>query len=228
MEMIQINLLPKEFRKRSSGLSLGKNEYYGLAAAAAVVLMLAGVTFYQTKRINKLNRDMEEATRMTQQLQKDIALVDALTEVKEKITQRLGAIERLDQHRTTWVGILEDVSQRIPEFTWLSQVREATAGNQPGSKKGAPAVSVTAGQPQIIPINIEGFSFTLNALANLMINLMRSNYFSDVELVSVDEMSFQEQKAYSYKLTATLHYLSDEELKKLMEKESGPNLLASY
>ena len=228
MEMIQINLLPKEFRRRSSGLSLGKNEYYGLAAAAAVVFMLAGVSFYQTKRINELNDEMEKATRMTQQLQKDIALVDALTDVKEKITQRLGAIDRLDQHRTTWVRILEDMSQRVPEFSWLSQIRETSAGNQPGGAKKNASVSVASDQIQTIPMNIEGFSFTLNALANFMINLMRSNYFSDVELVSVDEMNFQEQKAYSYKLTATLHYLSDEELKKLLEKESGPNLLASF
>ena len=61
-----------------------------------------------------------------------------------------------------------------------------------------------------------------------MINMMNSHYFSDVEMQSINEMEFKEQKAYNYKMTATLHYLSDKELNKLLEQESGPDILASF
>ena len=82
--------------------------------------------------------------------------------------------------------------------------------------------------PSKRPYEIEGYSFTLSSIANLMINMMRSNYFSDVDMVSVKEVELAEQKAYEYKMKATLHYLSDEELKKLLENQSGPDLLASF
>jgi hypothetical protein len=61
-----------------------------------------------------------------------------------------------------------------------------------------------------------------------MIKLMRSNFFSEVEMAGVDEVLFREQRIYNYKVNATLHYLSDEELKQLLEQESGPQLLASF
>jgi hypothetical protein len=109
---------------------------------------------------------------------------------------------------------------------WVSAFKEG--------KVAAPVVtdSTIPSNPSILPnfkpVTVEGFAFTLNSLANFMIKLMRSNYFSDVEMAAVDEVLFQEQKAYSYKLSANVHYLSDDELKELLESESGQGLLASF
>jgi len=236
MEMIQINLLPKEFRKKSGGMSIGKAGYYAIGATAGVIVMIVVISLYQMFQLKELEAKMEIARYRTQQLQKDIAIVDGLIEVKEKIMQRMEAVDKLDRHRTVWVRILEDISNRVPEFTWLSLVKEVP----PVVKKEAPK-RVKAGQapdttaamaatstPNTRPVQIEGFSFTLNSLAQFMIKLMRSNFFSDVEMVSAEEVQFQKQKAYNYQLSATLHYLSDDELKKLLENESGSNLLASF
>jgi Tfp pilus assembly protein PilN len=225
MDMIQINLLPKEFRKKSGGFSLGKSGYYAIGATAGVIVMIAVVTFYQMFQLNKLDENMEIARFRTQQLQKDIQVVDALIDVKQKIMKRMEAVDRLDQHRTVWVRILEDFSRQVPEFTWVSNFKEE-------APKPPAVVDTTAPQPvvdpNIKPVKVEGFAFTLNSLANFMINLMRSNYFSDVEMASVDEVLLQEQKVYNYKLTASVHYLSDDELKELLENESGPDLMASF
>jgi len=229
MDMIQINLLPKEFRRRTGKLSLGKTGYYAIGAFAGVVIMIAIVTFYQVFQISELEDKMEIARFRTQQLQRDIQVVDALIDVKQKIMQRMEAVEDLDQHRTVWVRILEDFAGRVPEFMWMSRFKE----NPPP----APVVDSTAdstqqvlaqAQPTTRPVNIEGYSFTLNSLANFMIKLMRSNFFSDVEMASVEEVLFREERIYNYKVNATLHYLSDEELKQLLEQESGPQLLASF
>ncbi len=230
MDMIRINLLPKEFRRRTGKLSLGKTGYYAIGAFAGIIIMVAIVTFYQMFQISELEDKMEIAQFRTQQLQKDIQVVDALIEVKQKIMQRMEAVETLDQHRTVWVRILEDLASRVPEFMWMSHFKE----NSPPP----PVVDSTAdstqqqalaqAQPITRPVNIEGYSFTLNSLANFMIKLMRSNFFSDVEMASVEEVMFREEKIYNYKVNATLHYLSDEELKQLLEQESGPQLLASF
>ncbi|MEZ5358903.1 MAG: PilN domain-containing protein [Candidatus Zixiibacteriota bacterium] len=225
MEMIQINLLPKEFRKRSGKLSLGKTGYYAIGAVVGVILMIASISGYQMYQLKELEKKMEIARFRTQQLQKDITVVDALIDVKEKLVKRMEAVNRLDRHRTVWVRILEDVSRQVPEFMWLSLFEE--------SRTPAPKADTTgAQQPMALattkPISLEGFSFTLNSLANFMINMMRSNYFSDIEMESVEEVMIQEQKAYNYRVHATVHYLSDEELEKLLVQESGPDLLAGY
>jgi Tfp pilus assembly protein PilN len=244
MDMIQINLLPREMRKATGRAALGKTGYYAIGAAAAVILMIAGVTFFQAFQLTDLGQKMEVARFRTEQLQKDIAVVDALIDVKAKIMQRMDAVNRLDRHRTVWVRILEDVSQRVPEFTWLGLLKEtepkkvvaaapATGANKPATAADnqptvAEEIPAAGSQPLTRPVEIEGFAFTLNSLANFMINLMQSHFFSDVEMASVEEVQFEKQKAYAYKLTATLHYLSDDELKKILENESGPSLLASF
>ena len=229
MEMIQINLLPKEFRRKTGRLTIGKSGYYAVGAAAGVIIMIAVVTVYQIFQLTELNDKMEIARFRTQQLEKDIAVVDALIEVKDKIMQRMEAIDRLDQHRTVWVRILEDLSDRVPEFMWLASFKEAeppaAAATTDTTAVQTPAVTAPVNTR---PITVEGFAFTLNSLANFMINMMRSNFFSEVEMASVQEVMFQEQKVYSYKVSATLHYLSDEELRQILEEESGPQLLAGF
>lgn len=247
MEMIQINLLPKEFRRKTGAPSLGRSGYYVMGAVGGLVLLIVVITIFQQVQLTQLGQKMEVARFRTDQLQKDIAVVDALIDVKAKIMQRMEAVEKLDRHRTVWVRILEDVGKRVPEYTWLSAIKESnptssskTKGGKTAKAAGATttaqgetaadttAVQAKTGEMPFQAVSIEGFSFTLNSLANFMINLMNSQFFSDVEMASVEEVQFQKQKAYSYKVTATLHFLSDDELKKILENESGPDLLASF
>ena len=53
--MIEINLLPKEYRKRASAFHFDKKLIYGAAGAAVVVLLLATVTFYQRYQVRSLD-----------------------------------------------------------------------------------------------------------------------------------------------------------------------------
>lgn len=216
--MIKINLLPKQYQKRSGGFSLGKQGKYAIAAAAGVVLLLGTVTFYQVYQMNELEEQMKIARMRTQQLKKDIELVDALTDIKGKITNRLEAVERLDRHRSAWVKILEEVARNVPEFVWLSSFAES--GNNAGKKAAADSTVQKQTVPSVRPAEIEGFTFTLNALATFMIKMMRSNYFDEVDMAKVEEISFGEQKAYNFKIDCNVHYLSDEELEKILAQAS--------
>lgn len=219
MTMIKINLLPKQYQNTSGGLSLGKQGKYAVAAVIGVILLLATITSYQKYQMSELQGQMKIAKMRTEQLRKDIQLVDALTDIKGKITNRLSAVERLDRHRSAWVKILEEVSRNVPEFVWLSSFTElpANAGNPNDTTT---QVKTT---PSVRAVEIEGFTFTLNALATFMIKMMRSNYFDNVDMASVEEISFgqqqeneAEQKAYNFKLDCNVHYLSDEELEKIL------------
>jgi len=221
--MIRINLLPKQYQKRSGGFHLGKQGKYAVAAVAGVIIMLGGITFYQMHQIDELEGQMEIARNRTMQLQQDIQLVDALMDIKTKITDRLEAVERLDRHRSTWVRILEDLSRNTPDFVWLTNfVEKPKAPAAPDTTANASAGAAASAQaqqasiPSVRDVDIEGYTFTLNALANFMIKMMRSNYFDQVDLATVSEIEFGEQKAYNFKMSCQVHYLSDEELEQVL------------
>jgi Tfp pilus assembly protein PilN len=220
--MIEINLLPKQYKKRSGGLSIGKHGMYAVVAAVGIVLMLGAVTLYQMHQVSELKGQMSIARARTMQLQKDIQLVDALTDIKAKITDRMDAVERLDRHRSSWVKVLEDVSKNVPDFVWLSNFAEEKEQVKPAAANDTTTVST---QIQSIATakraRIEGFTFTLNALASFMIKMMRSNYFDDVDLEKTEEITFGKQKAYNFKMSCIVHFLSDEELEKLAAQALG-------
>ncbi|MFQ5453637.1 MAG: PilN domain-containing protein, partial [Candidatus Zixiibacteriota bacterium] len=215
--MIEINLLPKDYLKRSLDFSLGKTGIYIIAAAAGIVIMLISITFYQKHQLTQLDQNIEKARQRASMLQKDIRMVDALIDVKKKISQRMSAVEKLDSHRSAWIKILEDLARNIPEFVWLGKFREnpeETGKNASSSSEGKPAS--TYSMPTVRKGEVEGYSFTLNALASFMIKMMRSDYFDEVELTSTNEMSLQNKKAYNFVLSFNIHYLSDDQLRKLI------------
>lgn len=231
--MIQINLLPKEYLKSKRAFAIGKSGVYIAAGAVAVVCLLAGVTFWQMHQVKTLDDSIARANQRASMLRQDIQMVDALLDVKAKITVRMQAVERLDRHRTVWVRLLENVAQNVPEFVWLgafrqtdNKVDQAKAGvsnsPQPGSKgtpgggKTPPAGTVTSADANVHPVEIDGYAFTLNAVAALMIKMMQSDYFENVELVSSNETKFSDdERAYAFTLSANAHYLSDEDLRNL-------------
>lgn len=225
--MIEINLLPKEYLKSSRSLSLGKTGLYAVAAVAGIVVMLAGITFYQMFQLGQLESDIEKARARAAVLQKDIQVVDALMDVKVKISDRMSAVERLDRNRSAWVRVLEDMARNVPEFVWLGVFREkelvvtqksdAAAKKTAGKDAKAEETPASSGPPSTREVEIEGYAFTLNSLAAFMINLMRSDYFDDVELVRSEEKNFPEKEsAYLFQLSANVHYLSDEELRDMI------------
>ncbi len=232
--MIEINLLPKELKKKSKAFSFSfagkKNIVYLMGGGVAVIVFIIGSTFYQTIKLKNLDSRMQEAQARTEKLKKDIQLVDALTELKEKLLQRMNAIESLDRNRSAWIDILQDLSQRIPEYLWLSAFKEIPLPQaSPTPASGTPNAPVTATTsntppapgaptpttPPVIPasptpsgrkVTIAGYTYSINSLANFMIQLMKSEYFKNVELNFVKSAEVEKQKLFSFELGCDLFY----------------------
>jgi Tfp pilus assembly protein PilN len=254
--MIEINLLPKDYLKGQRNFSFGKTGLYVVTGAIGVVVMLIVVTFYQMRQVSTLENNIQRANERAAMLQKDIKLVDGLLDVKTKINQRMAAVEKLDRHRTVWVRLLQDVASNVPDFVWLAELREVQPkvnpnqpANNPNAHGGAPnqpsgpttgqpnGTTATAAVPQadsltsFSPAEIEGYAFTLNALAAFMINLMRSDYFDNVELVSSKETKFNgDDKAYNFVVSCNVHYLTEEQLRAMVAqaRDSSDTNAADY
>ncbi|MCP4685842.1 MAG: hypothetical protein GY867_10410 [bacterium] len=218
--MIEINLLPKDYRKGSGSLSLGKAGVYVIAGSIGLVILLAGITFYQMHQLSQLEENINKANQRAEMLRQDIRVVDALMDVKNKIHRRMTAVERLDRHRSTWVRILADFARNVPEFVWLGEFKELEIvkpkADAAGDGKQQQPEMASNQLPASQPVEIRGYTFTLNALAAFMIKMMRSDYFDEVELVDSRDTTFVDNKAYTFMVTANVHHLSEEDLRNMI------------
>lgn len=208
--MIEINLLPKEMQIQGPRLALNRSMLAPALGALALVVAMVGLTIYQKQQLNELEGKIRIAKARSEQLQKDIQMVDALVQIKEKITDRINAVKLLDENRTAWVNVMEDMSSRLPDFLWVTAVRQimaaapAGAGRTPGD---AAPVQEVSGAPQTqFPAELEGYAYSLSGLANLILNLRKSGHFREVDLRTAREVALESHTAYSFALTCTLDY----------------------
>jgi len=209
--MIEINLLPKELQIQGPRLAFSKAMIVPIAGAVVVVAAMVGLTLYQKSQIRSLESKIHIAQARAEQLKRDIEMVDALVDIKEKITARIEAVKVLDQNRSTWVNLLEDLSGRVPEFLWLTAVREvAPPPTKPTPATAAQDTTATRDQSptvvQVVPTEIEGYAYSLNSLATLMVSMKKSGYFDQIDLSHAREVQLEEHPAYSFLLTCNIDY----------------------
>jgi Tfp pilus assembly protein PilN len=210
MAKIEINLLPRELRKKNKGITIDKSITYLAAVVVVLVLLFVTISVLQNIRLKSLDGKIEEAQKRTDQLRANIELVDALTQVKDKILQRMSAIETLDRSRSVWVRVMEDLSKRVPEYLWLSLLKEedseiVSKTDSVRSPQAAPPES------PVRKVTIEGYSYSLNSLAAFLIQLMQSQYFKNMDLQYVKKADVKEIKTYNFQLVGDLYYLPEVE-----------------
>jgi len=228
--MIEINLLPKEFRKRSTPFHFNKKWIYAGCVVGMVFLLLIALTVYKQHSLSNLDKKIVSAQKQRAALDKDIKLIDGLTDLKQKLLTRLAAIEKLDKNRGMWVAILEDLSNRVPDLLWVTNLSEevpkqdnAATARKPGAvnpKDLAQAADTVEIQlPPKRPAVIEGYAYTLNSIASFMVSMMKSQYFDDIELAYAKQETIQDMAAYNFKISCAVDY--DAWLKEEVQPEAN-------
>lgn len=211
--MIEINILPKEYRRRARRFHFEKNTMYAAVGAGALVLLFVVVTFFQQYQLSALDSSIASASAERTRLEKDIRLIDDLTILKERILMRMDAIENLDKDRAVWVDLLQDLNQRVPDFLWLTRVVEMRESRNapkprtvPGQEKADTTTVVDDGLlfDKPVPTELEGYAFTLSSIASLMVGLTKSDYFDNIELHFAKEEQVTGVSAYKFKVGCDL------------------------
>ena len=211
MAKIEINLLPRELRKRRQGISLDKSLTLIVGLAVVLVVAFVGINVFQSMKLRVLNNKIAEAQTRAQELRKNIELVDALTDVKDKVLQRMSAIEALDRNRAVWVRVMEDLARRVPDYLWLSLLQEEKpqAVAVPDSAVDSTTIMSQPSSPAQKRVTMEGYSYSLNGLATFLIELIGSPYFKNMELQYVKRTEVEERKTFTFQLVGDLYYLPD-------------------
>ncbi len=148
--MIKINLAPTAKRGRVSKrkpaapgrptvkLPSVQNTVLYIVGIVVAVLIIVIALLLQHNQIAGLNRNIRDLNIKLTELQVYKATVDSLKKREMELDSLITPIKMLNQNRFFIAHILDEVSSRVPEFTWLTilnvsqnemQVKGVTASN---------------------------------------------------------------------------------------------------
>ena len=170
--MIEINLLPGA-KKTSrgapgkldvsaafAGVSNKVKDPWLLGAVGTVLLAVAsvGILFSaQQARASELDKSVEKAVADSTRLTSILEARHKVTAERDSVQRQLQIIRTIDDNRYNWAHILDEVSQALPAYTWLTTVEQTTKeplppgadtlnGRAPTPVAAAPADTTKAGR----------------------------------------------------------------------------------
>jgi type IV pilus assembly protein PilN len=126
--MIRINLLPREEKPSRTVLIWRSVFIWTLIAAAVVVVAGIGLHMFRSYEIRTLEADIEQTRAEQDKYREQAKLVNALTEKRREITQRIDVIESLDKDRYLRVYLLDELARSVPDYIWLQRFNENGGG----------------------------------------------------------------------------------------------------
>lgn len=150
--IIEVNLLPGRPARRASGTpsigAIGQRLRGGVSdpyLAAAIVALLAagggiGVAHTTQSReadaiADRASAAVEDSTRYASVI---AARKGALAE-RDSVDRQLAIITAIDSTRYVWAHVLDEVSQSLPAYTWLTSVQQTSPAPMPPGTAAASA-----------------------------------------------------------------------------------------
>ncbi|HEX5437283.1 MAG TPA: PilN domain-containing protein [Gemmatimonadaceae bacterium] len=219
--MIEINLLPgagKKSRSRSAGIDLKGaiasavarvNDPYLIAAVASAVIAAAvvgGMFWVQRGSAATLDTQLQQATQDSIRFSTVIAAKHKAEAERDSVLRQVQLIESFDARRFVWPHIMEEVSQALPAYTWLTSIEQinapAPAASKPATKgkQAAPVDTIPAVPP--VEFRIVGNTVDLQALTRFMRVLEASPFIQNVQLAGTTLVLLDGKQVTEFRLTA--------------------------
>ena len=197
--MIRINLLPEEFHIHKRKLRVSLRSSFFVAAFVALCAIISLLTLWQRSRLRSLDENIRQTRIEAERQRTDLALVEELTALKERILERMQVVEQLNQNRTRWIDILTDLSSSMPEEMWLMSFKEERAGSNEQAR-------------------IRGMTFSLKPIATFMDQLGEKDCFQQPQFTYAQRIPVREGMAYDFEIRTKL---SDPRMLSLSEEPAG-------
>jgi Tfp pilus assembly protein PilN len=183
--MIRINLLKPETKEFKEGPALPGPEIKAPKAfpfttlfIVLIVIVLAAAFFLQKGAISQERTRLATAQAEKAKLQYVVAKLDELEKQKAVFEKKINLINQLRAQQDTGVRILDELSKRLPEWIWLTEV---TSDGQ--------------------TIQLKGNALSNNLIADYIYNLENSPSFANVNLISSVQKSGRGAQYFEFSLT---------------------------
>jgi Tfp pilus assembly protein PilN len=193
--MIKINLAPTAKKRRAPKRKAAKAARPGIKLPSiqstvlyiigvVIVVVVIGVTLLiQLNQKGGLNKDISRLNGRLEELKVYKATVDSLEKRERELAALINPIKQLNQNRFFIAHILDEVSSRIPEFTWLK------------------SLDITS-----TDLRMQGVTASNLLVADFMNRLEESDYIHNVDLTVLEKKAVEKQEMMEFTLTASVGY----------------------
>jgi Tfp pilus assembly protein PilN len=233
--MIEVNLLPGSSGKPQgradfnvsgmlSGAASGIKDKFLLGTVgtvAAVITAVALMFMSQTNRERTLVEHERKAVEDSARYKVVLAAKTTAEAKRDSLYQQVAIIKSIDDSRYLWPHLLEEISNALPQYTWLTVVTQTsappsssvadaakpqTAGaktKEPNAKeKKAHADSVLAIASRNTKFRIVGHTVDIQALTLFMKTLEASPFIQNVQLTKSDLVIVEGKEVTEFNLEA--------------------------
>jgi Tfp pilus assembly protein PilN len=234
--MIEVNLLPGSSGKTQSRADLNVSGMLSGAASgikdkfllgsvgtvAALVVAVALMFMSQTNRERTLVEHERKAVEDSARYKVVLAAKTKAEATRDSLYQQVAIIKSIDDSRYLWPHLLEEISNALPQYTWLTLVTQtstppsssmadanakpAVAGakeKEPTAKeKKAHADSVLAVASRSTKFRIVGHTVDIQALTLFMKTLEASPFIQNVQLTKSDLVIVDGKEVTEFQLEA--------------------------
>jgi len=178
--IIEINLLPSEFKQTKLNLSwiFDARIIWSTFALIAVTLILSLMYYHSIEITGELKRAVDQTKKA---IEKERPLLDKIKELDQKlkgIEQRSNSLRSIQVSRKRWVILFEDLSTALPPGTWITGI------TQNGDK---------------MDMNCSTWNFPEVAL--YMLRLEQRESVTNVSLTSISATKVNGEDAYAFSLS---------------------------
>ena len=191
--MIKINLTPsakkgkapkpKAAKAAGPGLKLPpiKSTIIYIVGIVIVVLVIGILVIIQSLTMGNLNSEVKTLNAKLDELKIYVTTVDSLKNREKQLLSLIAPIKELNKNRFLMAHVLDELSTRIPEFTWLTSVDISASG-----------------------MGIKGTTASNLLVADFMNRLEESPYISTVDLTVLEKKTVEKQEMMEFTLTAAV------------------------
>ncbi len=168
---------------KPGGLGDGKDPWLIAAVAIAAIVKLVVGWMWMSQRGQRADLDQRvaEAVEDSARLSDLRMLSDSLIARETQIRERLELVQGLDGGRFIWPRLLDEFSRALPDYAWLTSIRQA------------------GGLPDL-QVQLDGFAANPLAITAYVRQLQRSPYVGQVRILGSQEQNVDGFSAHSFKL----------------------------
>jgi Tfp pilus assembly protein PilN len=232
--MIQVNLLPgAASRSRDRGFnlsglvagaasSIGDKFLIGSGGTVAAVVLAVGFLFMgQSSRERTLEERELKAVQDSARYKVVLEAKAKAEATRDSLYQQVAIIKSIDDSRYLWPHLLEEISNALPQYTWLTFVTQTSAPPSSavqdsvkkapvgGAKKEATAAEKKARADSVLAVasrstkfRIVGHTVDIQALTLFMKTLEASPFIQNVQLTRSDLVLVDTKEVTEFQLEA--------------------------
>jgi len=218
--MIEINLLPGKKKKApGAGMKLSMPDFRGLIAqvkdpwligaiVAWVVVGGGGALLFITDRARLASAESRLESVRTEKRRYDIVIAQKrqAEKVRDSLLFQINVIRQIDADRYIWPHVLDQTTKALPPYTWITQMRTASAIVAQGAGQPNGPVTVerdSSGAPSV-SVAIDGHTVDIQAYTTFLRQLAASPWFTDVTPASSQTVIEADRPVTSF--TVTVRY----------------------